>query len=201
MANITRGVFSEIPNFEMYEESMAKHTTLISNLTGKSDANRPSKAERDKAENMTIRVWKSMLQVKPEASEMASLYLMPLEGRADKKTLMACVDEVFRGLDLSKMKEYFLTATEKWDDMLNDYLEEVETLIKDEIVQGVVAKGRPSEVAQSVGAHFAWVRFNHQNLYHHGRMPLLSPSVVRTTIEVFNGIGEGITEVRISIDR
>ena len=42
-----------------------------------------------------IWVWKSLLQVGPEQSEMAALYLTPLQGWLDKRMLMDSIDEVF----------------------------------------------------------------------------------------------------------
>ena len=200
MANITWAVFSKIPNFEINAELLEKHATLITNMTGDQEDKQPSKTEIEKAKNMTIWVWKSLLQVGPEQSKMSALYLMPLQGRPDKRTLMDSVDEIFRGLNIRKISAFFLTTTKMWDERMEEYFEDVHMLIVKEVVQGVLEKGRASEVMETVGSHFSWIWFDHQHFYHHGWMPLLSPSVITTTIEMFNGIGEGITEVCIRID-
>jgi hypothetical protein len=81
-----------------------------------------------------------------------------------------------------------LTDTDAWNDALDMYF--------DEVVQGVIEKVELRQVAESIGTHFNWVQFDHSYLYYHGRLPLLSPSVLTTTIQVFKGIGEGVTEVR-----
>jgi hypothetical protein len=200
MAKTTRGIFSLIPNFDINEDTMARHISVVENLVGKlaDGEQRPSKAERDYAANLTIRAWKSILQASPETSELQSLYLTPLPGRADKQTLMECVDELFRGIDLGKNKEFFMAQTKDWYGPINEYLEEVKNVIFEEIVQGVVPKGRASEVAETVASRFGWVSYDHGELYRHGQLPLFSPSVVTSTIQLFNGIGEGLTEVRIS---
>ena len=193
LAHITRGLFSQVPNFEMDDDALAKHTDFVESLNATTGG--PTKAAIEKARNTTIRVWKSILQPRPKLNAMDDLFLRRLPGRTDGLSVMDLVDEVFRGLEFGK-REFFLTETEAWNDALDRYFDEIHTIIVDEVVQGVMDNAGSRVVAENIGTVFNWVRLNHSPLYYHGRLPLLSPSVLTTTIQVFNGIGEGIAEVR-----
>jgi hypothetical protein len=83
MANITCRLFSGIPNFKIDDNAIIIHKKLIDACNVEADNQRPSKAAIDKAQNMMMCVWKSILQVKSESSEMAVLYLTPLQGCTD----------------------------------------------------------------------------------------------------------------------
>jgi hypothetical protein len=181
-----------VPNFEMDDEAMSKHNEFVTSLMA--EKGRPSKAAIEKTRNITIRVWKSILQARPELNQMGDLYLKRLPGRSDGSSVMNLIDGVFKRLDFGK-KELFLTDTDAWNDALDTYFDDVQTIIVEEVVQGVIEKAESRQVAESIGTHFNWVRFDHSHLYYHGRLPLLSPSVLMTTIQVFKGIGEGVTEV------
>lgn len=202
MANVTRGVFSKISNFEMQAENMEKYTDLVGNLETQG-VERPSKAAVEKARNTCVRVWKSLVLEAPEANQMGALYLTSLAGRRAEKaaSVMDLVDEIFDGLELGRKQEYFLVKTQKWADALDTYFEEVTQLITDEVVQGAVADASARAVADEVSNHLRWVAFDHKSFYAYGRMPLFSPTVLTTTISMFTTIGEGLCEVSVPLPR
>jgi hypothetical protein len=176
----------------MDDEVMSKHNEFITSLMV--EKGRPLKAAIEKTRNITIHVWKLILQAQPELNQMGDLYLKQLPGRSDGSSVMNLIDEVFKRLNFSK-KELFLTDTDAWNHALDTYFNDVQTIIVEEVVQGVIEKAESRQVTESIGTHFNWVWFDHSHLYHHGCLPLLSPSVLMMMIQVFKGIGEGVTKV------